>query len=95
MARVAPKPEVAGYCAAQWPDFTPPLTEMPSNAIDQLCALTRKYLTHAMEHENFLLIFLLDRDEANGGPCHCFTDADPARQPCAVKRRDLIQQHVA
>ena len=26
MARVAPKPEVAGYCAAQWPDFTPPLT---------------------------------------------------------------------
>lgn len=29
MARVAPKPEVAGYCAAQWPDFTPPLTKRP------------------------------------------------------------------
>ena len=25
-ACVTPKPKVAGFCAAQWPDFTPPLT---------------------------------------------------------------------
>jgi peptide/nickel transport system ATP-binding protein len=26
VARVTPKSKVAGFCAAQWPDFTPPLT---------------------------------------------------------------------
>ena len=25
-ARVTPRPKVAGFCAAQWPDFIPPLT---------------------------------------------------------------------
>jgi hypothetical protein len=40
MARVAPKPEVAGYCAAQWPDFTPPLTALLSGHVLDLDKLS-------------------------------------------------------
>ena len=33
VARVTPKPKVAGFCAALWPDFTPPLTIAIGNFI--------------------------------------------------------------
>jgi hypothetical protein len=37
VARVTPKSKVAGFCAAQWPDFTPPLT--PGEALARPCQI--------------------------------------------------------
>jgi hypothetical protein len=44
--------------------------EVSADAVDQLCPLARQHLSHAMQHEDFLLALFLDRNEPHRRPGH-------------------------
>jgi hypothetical protein len=52
VARVTPKSKVADFCAAQWPDFTPPLTGMAK--IKEFCRISGKMVQVILNRLNSL-----------------------------------------
>ena len=64
------------------------LREMTADPVDQLGPLAHEHLANPVQHQDLLLVFLLDRNEAHRGPGHCLANG------LCIRRIVLVRLHI-